>query len=274
MGRAFLASAHLSDDATLTAGDELTSLEGTNLQVLDRTEKWRADTLANAYVDLDFGTAVSLRFFALLWTNARSATDWRVSGATSQGNLESVGYDSTQVDFWPNGSDLSAFTETHGWLLLDSAQTFRWWRVRMIDATHPDGYLEAGRLFLSAGFQPAIDTPRGWSVQPADERTTVQYAAGGGASVRQGVKRRNLTLRWDWLTEAEAFGTLDGVLQEIGTSRDVFVSIDPDEATYPMQKSVHGLVDGAPVLVNRGLWAGASGGAVQRYAVDLAVKGF
>lgn len=272
MANTILVSPHLSDAATLTAGDEVTQLEGANLLTMDPTEKWRADTLANAYVDLDFGAAVAIRFVFLGYTNGRSATNLRVAAADSQANLESTGYDSgSSTALWPNGSDLSDFDEPHGWHYLSSAQTFRWCRTRMIDATHPDGYLQAGRLIIGieseSFFQPTQNPDRVLEITPAREASVAVKSSGGGTTVRQRTRYRDLAWTWDNLTEAEALGVLAPILRKVGTSGDVVGILDPEEATYPMDKTAHGLLK-SPSLPHVGTYSSSP-----RYVFTADIEG-
>lgn len=269
MSRAYLVSPHLSDAATITAINEATSLEASNLQILDPTEKWRTTSLSNMYVVLQFPAAVSLDFILALYTNATSNTTWRIRAAASEANLTaSPSYDSGNITFWPNGSDLSQFTETHGWKVLTTPQSYVWWRIDFTDATHPDGYFEVGRLMLGKGFSPAIDIPVGWEVTPAREESTLVRSAGGGSVVRQSPRFRDLSFTWTKLTKTEAFGTLAELARQVGMSTDVAAFVDADEATYPMDMMSSGLFRQSLTCSNRGLWDG-----VMRFMANIDIVG-
>ncbi len=132
-------------------------------------QKARSTNLTTVYFELDLTAAASVFGLWLGYTNFRPGqTQWRVRAATSQANLTAApDYDSTTVyalanssydattyaTDWPRGTHAFLYAGSGAWSSLFSK---RWVRVDLTDATHPDGYFQAGRLLaLDQGWAPS-----------------------------------------------------------------------------------------------------------------------
>lgn len=221
--------------AALTAGDEADEMPAAELLTMQPTDKWRA-ALANAFVVVDLGSATVVRLVALLATNATAAATWRIRAATSEANLTAApGYDSTAIAFPIAGTldaALIAARRVHGVKWLGAAgQNFRWWRVDLIDAGNPDGYLEAGRLYLAAGFQPATNYQFGAGLEPVDN--TEHRETMGGNTVPGGGSEPKRVLRLPLVFAALAdYRALMDLARLRGHRRDVLVVLDPDAPAF------------------------------------------
>lgn len=240
----------LADGGTITTGSEVASLPAGNLLTPQPSDPWRATDLANAYVELDLGTAVEINLIALLYTNASSAATWRIRAAASQANLTAApDYDTGSNTFWPQ-SGLEDWSFTHGFIWLDaSTQTRRWWRIDVSDAGNPDGYFQAGRLYLAKPFQPATNIEFGWSVGYADP-SPKRRATGGQTYPLLRSRSRVLNFSYSFMSESEMFDNLFDLNRRRGASEDVLVIVDPDATANIHERIVYGLVDDLKPIIN------------------------
>jgi hypothetical protein len=267
MANAILCSPALSDAAILTGSGWLGgSLALSNLQGFDPRRYARSSTTTPHGV-LDFGAAKAMRVLSLLYGNFVSTDTIRWRGATSEANLTAApGYDSTALPCWPGGADLASWDRRHTRLYLAAAQTFRWWRFDLNVASNPAGYAEASRVYVSEGLQPAKNIATNWSRTSREEavRTTNQS---GGITPRELPQHDAIEAVWKHLTEAEAFGGYAELRRQRGASGDVLFLVDPEQATYPMDFMLYGLLQAESPMQHAYYAAGG-----QRYSVALRVE--
>jgi hypothetical protein len=247
MARILIADGEDIDAATVTAENEVATLPATNLQTMQPSETWRTSDATDTFIVADLGAALAVDIVALLKTNLTAAATWRVRGATSEANLTAApGYDSTAVGFWPESG--LAGQAVSGFLYLDPAQSFRWWRIDLSDAANPDGYLEAGRLYIDAAWRPARNLSFNWQLGWIDDGEP-RHARGGQIHPEVVPRRRRLRFSLDYLTEAEAATAYD-LDRRRGRSADVLVLRDPAHATQLHRQSVYGLMTVLEPAVN------------------------
>ena len=174
--------------STAAAGKPLS-----NLLTQFPQEVWRSSNLTTVYAEVDLGSAIAVYGAWLGYTNFRppNSTQWRVRAATSQANLTAApdydsgtiyalaqsGYASTYATDWPYGTHAWLYSGGLTWTAL---ATKRWWRIDLTDATHPDGYFQAGALrLLGAGWSPAIGPAYGARV-PSEALTASWRRSHGG----------------------------------------------------------------------------------------------
>lgn len=240
MGNALFAYP-ISDDATITTGSEASGLPASNLLTSQPGDKWRATDLNNAYVVLDLGSALEFDLIWLGYTNASSAAQWRVRAAATEAGLTSApDYDSGTVGFWPQ-TGLGDWSFTHGFIHLSTSETRRWVRIDVSDTGNGDGYFQAGRLYLSKGWQPATNVSFGFAVGFVD--LGEKGRAGGGQLY---AVDRELPRIWQatlgFMTETEAHDNLFDLIRRRRSSRDVLVIKDPAASDHVMENMVYGLM--------------------------------
>lgn len=250
-----IATPVLSDAAVLTAGSEAADMPAANLLTQQPIDVWRATDLANAYLVADLGAAAAINLVALLYTNASSAAQWRVRAAASEADLTAApGYDSGLVDMWPHaGLETWDWTHAFRWLGVAGAtpgpQTFRWWRIDVADPGNAAGYVQAGRLYLAAAWQPTRNLLYGWSVGFIDFSAKVRAAGGQilpGSRPLHRVAR--FALRCD--SESEMYDNAFEIDRRRGTSGDVLVLRDPATPSRLMKQSVYGTLSSLEPIVN------------------------
>lgn len=248
MAKALIATPALSDAATLYASEEAsTDLAATNLQILPLSEKWRDDDLATVYMEADLGSAKTINLLALLGTNASSAATYRVRGATSQANLTAApGYDSgAGQTHWPQ-NNLGEWDETSLIHVIATTETYRWWRIDISDAANPDGYYQAGRLYVAAAWQPSTGFAFGAGWQWTSD-STVRRSLGGKTWVDERASRRIATLRIPGLTVSEAEVTFADIMRLRGSKKDTLTLLD-SSATNLQELSIYARIVNAQLI--------------------------
>lgn len=227
-----------SDAATLSTsavGSWVTSGDVALANILDREPhkiaRSTSATSANTRFDLDFGTARSIDTFILggirNWTSSATIT---ITAATSQANLTSS--PTTVIasrSVWPSTGKPteSGWRNFVSYLKASSPQSFRWWRIAIVDTSNPDGYLELTRLIANAQFVPTYNV--GWGLDTGyesfDLASLTPYA--GNLTSERG-QLRSFMMPFDHMTLADA-ELLNKLSFQMGTAKDLFCCIGPTE---------------------------------------------
>lgn len=250
------------DGATVSGGSWSATLPITNLQsrliskIARTTNAQTASTLIN--VDLGASPAYAIGCVGLVAHNISSSGTVRVRGSSDSGFATST-YDSGWLSVWPSGVIPPALLEwenTNFWLgtlseqaragfkspyiTYNSARTIaRYWRIEISDTTNSDGYVQIGRLFMSDVFQPTYNY--GWlsSLGYADP-TTISRSLGGEEYFDQASRYRTFKAKLEWLTATEAHASWLEMQRLVGTSGEVLVIPDLDDATTGIYRNFVG----------------------------------
>lgn len=240
MAKALLART-LADAGTITAGNAEADFPVTNLLDRQPSKIWRTTSLSNTYFEIDLASATSINFVYLGYTNLTESATWQVRGATSQANLTaSPGYNSGAVSFWPQtGLDdwdfTSAFID-----LIDSAQSYRWWRVDLSDGSNPAAYVEAGRLMLGGAFRFEKNLKFDNGVQWLPARPDSARALSGAQYVEVGNVYRKVDFRVENWTQTAAFRDLFDLQRRNGIAEPVVYVRDSAATTEIMEHLIYG----------------------------------
>lgn len=239
------------DAAILTAGNAESLLPISNLQTRQPTKRWRTTSLSTMYIVADLTEAKSINLISLISHNGSASATWRIRGATSEANLTAApGYDSTAISMWPITKPTDWLTRSmFSRLWLTTAQSYRWWRVDVIDAGNSDGWFEAGRLIIDAAWQPTIGLTPNWGVGWIDPGPR-EESLGGNLYPTQRARRRLIELNLDFNDETEMLANAFELQRTRGRSEDVLVMVDPTETTNWHRTGVYGLMVNIQPLVN------------------------
>lgn len=129
----------------LTASSSATGYPATNLQTDNYAQVWRS-TAAGAsaeWIKVDLGSAQEIKAISLLNVNARSTSTIVIEGhATDSFGAPTFSQAVTESSLGTSRRNLHH--------VLATPQTFRWWRITILDNGNPDGFLEVGEWFLGA----------------------------------------------------------------------------------------------------------------------------
>lgn len=251
MGNIVLALPTVSDRAVITAGSEAATMPASNLLRRQPSDMWRALDLDNAFVTLDLGAAEPVRLVWLGYTNASSAATWRVRAAATEADLTAApGYDSGSLSHWPV-AELSDWDRTHAFLWLPAAETWRWWRIDVDDPANPDGFYQAGRLYLSDPWQPSRNYRFGASDGYQDD-SQPQRARGGQTYVADGAMWREGSFSLRFQGREEMRSQASRIDRLVGTRRDLLIVYDPEDLSRFMDECFYArLAELRPLVLER-----------------------
>lgn len=228
--------------ASLSAGSELDSLPGANVQQAHLSRKWHtAAGVKSSYLLLDMGASVLCQLLAVLGTNLTSAATLRLRASDADPAA-------TGSLLFDTGVVSAGVKDGYGAAYKSFTATARYWRLDLTDNTVPDN-LQIGRVFLGPRWQPSENQLWEWSVTPLDEsRLDESYGGQVYADVRP--QRRVLQFVLDFMDAAEMYGNAFALARAQGIVRDV-LAIPEITSAYVSEQSVWGLITASQPLVQR-----------------------
>lgn len=212
---------------------------------------WQSTNLTGAYIQVDLGTARAIDRVGLLYTNLTSAATWRIRAAATTGALTSApAYDSGTVPAWASASATGA-KYPHALLRMAAAETYRYWRIDLTDASNLAGKFRAGRLVLGKSWQPEFNPSYG--MERGFTTPTVWQETDGGSLVRTATKQQRAigTFNLEWLSEAEREGDLYALERDCGDAGEVLVELPGESESYLHNRLIYGKLDlGRPVALS------------------------
>lgn len=232
---------NLVNEATLTATPALSAtLPVTNLQTDAREEVARTTSLATQTIDVTLAQDEVIQCCVIYRGNFSTGATWRVrvyKDATAMTLL----YDSGTLKANPPkplgdlewGVDRLGVSMYDGWSYTVSELWFApvigaFVRITLDDATNPDGFMQASRLFVGPCTEPEYMPSAGMLLGPK-ETTRQERSEAGTLHVEAGAQYRALTVTGARLPE-KTRAMLGDMQRTAGMRRDVYVSVFPDEA--------------------------------------------
>jgi hypothetical protein len=219
-----------------TANNIIVSVDGA-AAVTDGTATITAQTVLES-----LATRTGTYYLSLVawWNAASSSADVvALSGTLSRAAAD---YDSTATDAWPAAWVSGTTAEQRAGVVGCSVivpspeQTYRYWRVDLIDAANPDGYLEVGRLFGGSAWSPAYNAVYGASIGYED-RDVIAEMDSGSEYVRKRNAPRVTQFALPALSDSETLLTVLEMQRRLGSTGEVLYEFDPADTTYaPMRR--------------------------------------
>ena len=207
---------------------------------------WKLTLYASSGITIGNTLSVAPMFLGSTESAGEFAYIWNPELLPSSGVI----YDGDWNAVWPSGmipQDLLEWEEDNFWLgtlsanarsgyqspyisLLASAQSLRYWRVEVADASNSDGYVQIGRLFMASTWVPSVNYSYGAGLGYQDP-TPIDTSLSGAEyfDVRSRFRVFNFTLQYILNTEAYSYAL---ELQRLaGTSGEVLVIPDSADTT-------------------------------------------
>ena len=187
------------DAATFAAyGSWSTTLPLTNIKTRSLSRKARSTNAANSSTKLRFSldSARVIGSVAIVNHNMQKDATWRYRVYSDSGYSTLV-YDSGTINVWPlmpygsyewedenfwdlqlSDEEIALFTKTLTYVP-DTIASAQYYQIEFFDSTNTDGYVELGRIFVGAIYQPALNMNLGASI--GDEANTIIDVALSGA---------------------------------------------------------------------------------------------
>ncbi|PSL23480.1 hypothetical protein [Dyadobacter jiangsuensis] len=241
MQNMILASATLSDAATITGTTGAGDLSIGNLQKMDLKAVYRVigDTVS---LTIDLLNSKEINLVALIAHNCSAAASVRVR-ASNTNDAGTAPYDtgllparSNQTGFSDSGYPL----EKNMFLSFFSAQTYRYWFIDVVDTGAE--YIDIGRLYISNAFQPETNMDYGLAEGVVDP-SRVSRVVSGGKVPREFVKYKTADFALGYSNEAEMFGKIYALELACGRTKDVLFVPDPDAKDFLQIRSYYGTME-------------------------------
>jgi hypothetical protein len=255
-----LAYGNQADDATLTAGSWNATLARDNLKsyILGKKARSTDATAASTKVRFALAEPAHIGVLGLMATNASVDATYRFQLFSDAGFTASI-YDSGTTDVYPLGTipfGQIPFGAANWWTgrplaaevarfqrnvvhVLTNATYAQYGELQITDTTNPDGYFEAGRLFVGSVMQPAMHPEAGKISLRLTSRTESTRARDGTPYFNEFRPDVCLPFSWDWMDLDEGMRALD--IQAIAdTHGEVWAAWDTDDVRYLFRRQVFG----------------------------------
>jgi hypothetical protein len=255
---------NLISDATLSGGSWEASLPLTNLQDRRLAKKARTttNTTAAATVVIDLLAEKPIRLFALVKNNLTSLDGtYRLRGSNDSG-FATTEYDSGEVEVWaaayettdleweddnfwdgkPDQEYIYDLQETSTLNLihvLPSIVMARYWKLEITDPSNADGYIEAGRIFISSQWQVTNNIKYGASLG-YETNTSVDESLDGTEYFDVRTAYRNFKFELESYDYNEGHSKLLDISRKVGVDKEVFVVPDPDDTANMTRRAFLG----------------------------------
>lgn len=248
MSNLIIATPELSDNAAaLIASDETVVAPVAHLQRMQPADVWQSGNLS-PYLEGNLGSMVGINTLMLLYTNLTDAATWRVRLADAQANLiSSPSYDSTAIPFY-NPADVSA-VKKHGLMFFAVSKNCQWFRIDLDDPSNPDGYIYAGRLYVSNSYQPTNNFNFG-NTRGFNDTSTKSKTIRGNTIVNEQAILKTLRINITSESEAEMYTGAFNIFQTRGGSKDIAIMLDPEDSAHINDKLYYGLLTTGIPIVN------------------------
>lgn len=231
-----------TDAAILTAGSEIVTLPGANVQQPHLSRKWHtAAGVKSSHLLYDMGSSVARSILAVLGTNLTPTATYRVRASdvdpTATGTLlldTGVLAAGVKTGY---GAIYKAFAAT----------TASYWRVDLADAGVASN-LQIGRVVLAPTWQPSVNMELDWRVTAMDP-SEVEDSYGGQTYADVRPQRRVLSFSLDFMEEAEMYGNAFALARSAGIVRDV-LAIPDIAGAFLSEQAVWGLLTASEPLSN------------------------
>lgn len=201
-------------DATITVTDENASYPKANLQAEPVAKTYRSTTDSDIRIDMDLGSAKSLDCAALINHNISSgATITLYADSTSTPTANANTFTHRVYDMYE---------------YLSSPLSYRYWAIRIQDASNPDGYIEVGRVLLgdaltiTQNYYRMTRTPRFINARYGSDFLSPEVKALS--------RIYGLTFDWRNLTKAQADNITDVWDGLSGDAEPILIIPDTDDA--------------------------------------------
>lgn len=143
--------------------------------------------------------------------------------------------------FWASPG-IGNFPNRHSLFYQSSGFTTRVVEMRILDPNNVDGFLTAGRLFISNGYQPAINWQYGGSPAGFRDDSVYTQSVDGEIVVRRVEPRTQANFNLQEENESLMYEHIYELDKLRGASRDVLVVMDPGNRDFRFQQMHHGLL--------------------------------
>jgi hypothetical protein len=244
---------------TVSYSTEDANFPGSNITDDLRTKVWRTTGITSEYIQFESSNYIEAASVCIANTNLSGAADIIVRGDDDPLNLvdspptapafeQTFKAYETIFGFGEGGFGEHGFGGT---LLPEELplyvtivrfftnQFYKSWRIKFVDSTNSDPYLEFGKIFLGPYFEPVVGFAWKWNMVYVDPSRT-DYSLGGQAYTDILTPYNICNINFNALTEWEVLYNFRRLAQEFGTHKDLFITLLPDTAKHRIFTSLYG----------------------------------
>lgn len=258
-----LAFPNRADECTLSGGAWSATLPLANLKnrLISKVARSSDAALASTKFDAALTKTRGVRVAGLINHNLSLDALVRLRGGDDP-TFAVVAYDSGWVEAWPaiypsatmeweddnwwtgklSEEDRAGYTATH-LFILPAIKLGRYWRVEIDDAANAAGYVQIGRLFLAAQWQPAWNHSYRDSIQ-FEDKSPVEEAIGGAEYFDKRTKYRVTRCSLDWLSDDEGYARALEMQRRQGITEEVLLIYNPADTVHRIRHSYLGRLRG------------------------------
>lgn len=233
MSKAVFLFRPLSDQAVLSGGSWIEDGD-VSLANVQNDRYWSiarsaSPLAADAQIRVDMRRVVGVRGFALALPNVTTAAEVTVTA------FADAGYTAPIFTTGPitGGESGERWKDDERAPIISAAfaqeVTARYWLVEIDDPLNKAGTVEVARLFLAEGISPSFNYGFGATLTFRNNTLSSSTLAGGNVYWRR-VNPRQWQCSFNYLPDAEAFGTVYDFLRYVGFDREVFILPDPGDS--------------------------------------------
>jgi hypothetical protein len=250
MALGLLADQNLALTATITGGAWAAGLPATNLNTGSYLGQPARCTTPATLADSQFQAALltprPVSLVGVLFHTFSSNALYQITVAGIDGNLAAPAYQSAWTpvvgrlwdssilewetsNWWTGQPDEEevALYPRHLWIPIQPAVITGAIRVEIDDHANEAGYFDIGGVWIARAWSPVVNFERGRDLA-AEARSVVDEAPSGRLFSEERTSRRQVTVTWGMLTDAEAYRLFDAG-SRAGTSREVLFVPDLDD---------------------------------------------
>lgn len=231
---------NIVDEATMGAPSPalLSTLPATNLQTQPRAEVARTDGLASQVISCTWPTNQKATMVALCRHNLTTGGTIRAQLYSDEALSSQLVDSSSVAAFSTSGfAQVDAddyleddFRAMKNWVFHFAEQTtVRGLKITLTDASNPDGYMEASRLFVGSYFEATYNVPMGGYGLMQETLTSQGRDDGGGLISDRGGDFRTLRLDLSMIAEDDV-PEFCAIARRLGKHRDFWFDLYPEVA--------------------------------------------
>ena len=183
---------------------------------------------ADAQIRVDMRRPVDARGFAIVLPNVTTTCRVRVSAYTSSDYAAPL----FQTSWIDGGEEGDTWQDDERAPILSAAfsqpVTARYWLVEIDDPLNPSGAVEVSRLFLAEGLSPSFNYSYGATLSFRNNTLSSSTLSGKSVQWRR-INPRQWQCSFNYLPDAEAFGSVYDFLRYVGFDREVFIVPEPGD---------------------------------------------
>lgn len=114
-------------------------------------------------------------------------------------------------------------------------EALRYWRIKIVDRTNPNGYIQVGAFYLGSHYAPTRGAPQFPFRDTQIDRSNTLYSEGGQTFSEIRPKTASFTTEWFGLTVAEK-EEIEFIFEQFGKSIPFFISMDTEVVLGSVQQ--------------------------------------